>query len=244
MKINPFKSLSLTEKILWSISMLAIAISFLSVKEKDYLNLATSLVGATLLIFEAKGNVLGQTLTIVFAIFYAIVAYKFRYFGEMATYLGMALPSAVLATGSWLAHPFRDISEVTVNKIKAKAVLAVFIISTGLTIAFYFILKALNTPNLIVSTISIFTSAIAACLTILRSPYYAIAYATNDVVLIVLWSLAFITNHAYLPMLVCFLVFLANDLYGFVNWTRLAHKQAKIKKEEQNTLEESTNLNI
>ena len=52
---------------------------------------------------------------------------------------------------------------------------------------------------------------------LMRSPYYALFYSFNDIVLIVLWTLATITDIGYLPMILCFVIFLVNDIYGFVN---------------------------
>ena len=95
------------------------------------------------------------------------------------------------------------------------------------TAAFYFILGALGTANLIVSTISVTTSFLAASLLMFRSSYYAIAYAANDVVLIILWVLASIDDPSYIPMVVNFAAFLANDLYGFLSWKAREKKQAE-----------------
>ena len=66
-----------------------------------------------------------------------------------------------------------------------------------------------------------------AALTYLRSPYYALGYAANDVVLIVLWVLASVVDISYLSMVVCFIMFLVNDLYGFINWRRMQRKQGQ-----------------
>ena len=62
-------------------------------------------------------------------------------------------------------------------------------------------------------------------LTFRRSPYYALAYALNDIVLIVLWSMASSLNTSYLSVIICFVMFLANDIYGFINWLRMEKKQ-------------------
>ena len=62
-------------------------------------------------------------------------------------------------------------------------------------------------------------------LTVFRSQYYALAYAFNDIVLIILWALATAENIAYLPMIICFVVFLINDSYGFFNWRRIKSRQ-------------------
>jgi hypothetical protein len=59
----------------------------------------------------------------------------------------------------------------------------------------------------------------------MRNPYYAVAYGANDIVLIVLWILATVENPAYFPMIFCFVMFLVNDAYGFINWQRMKKRQ-------------------
>jgi len=108
-----------------------------------------------------------------------------------------------------------------------KKIFAVIVISIPVTIAFYFILGFFGTSNLIISTISVTTSFIASTLTMLRSPWYAVAYALNDVVLIALWILASVSDISFLPMVFCFLMFLINDLYGFYNWIKMEKEQSK-----------------
>lgn len=106
------------------------------------------------------------------------------------------------------------------------------ILTAAVTGIFYFVLKALGTANLAPSTISVTTSFLAVYLTYKRSPYYALAYAANDIVLIVLWMLASLENRSYISVVVCFGAFFFNDLYGFVNWQRLRNRQSALKAEE------------
>ncbi len=97
------------------------------------------------------------------------------------------------------------------------------------TAVFYFVLKYFNTANLIPSTISVTTSFVAVYFVFRRSPLYAVGYAANDVVLIVLWTMASFENVSYIPVAVCFAAFLANDIYGFINWQRMAKRQAGVQ---------------
>lgn len=223
---NPFKQLTKFEWCLWILSLGVVALSFVLPKEKDVFSFIASLIGVTALIFVAKGMVVGQVLTVIFAIFYGIVSFSERYYGEMITYLCMSAPMAISAIVSWIKHPFQDSLEVRVNRLQKRAWLILSLVSIAVTIAFYFILEALETANLWVSTVSVTTSFLAASLTFLRSPYYALGYAANDVVLIVLWVISAIANIAYLPMVLCFVMFLFNDLYGFWNWKRMEKRQA------------------
>ena len=93
------------------------------------------------------------------------------------------------------------------------------------TIGFYFILDHFGTANILPSTLSVSTSFIAVYLTFRRSPYFALAYAANDVVLILLWTLAAMEDIHYFSVILCFILFLVNDLYGFVSWKRMEKRQ-------------------
>ena len=190
--------------------------------------LAASLIGATSLIFNAKGNPFGQFLMIIFSVLYGIISFSFSYYGEMITYLGMTAPMALFALISWLRNPYNgNKAEVTVNRLKAREIRFMFILSAIVTLIFYFILELFRTANIIPSTLSVTTSFIAVYLTFRRSPYFALAYAANDIILIVLWGLASITDISYISVTICFVTFLINDLYGFINWKKMEKRQHK-----------------
>ena len=93
------------------------------------------------------------------------------------------------------------------------------------TFVFFFILKHFHTANLYTSALSVTTSFVAVYLTFRRSPYFSVAYAANDVVLIILWTLASIENTKYISVIVRFIAFLLNDIYGFVNWKAMRKMQ-------------------
>lgn len=227
--INNFRDLSRFELCLWLTSIAVIVLSFFLSGRGDVLTMTASLIGVTALIFVAKGYVLGQVLTVVFAVFYGIVSFYFRYYGEMITYLGMTAPSAAAAVISWLRHPYEGTKEVKVNKLNTKLWVLLVFLTAAVTIAFYFILSAIGNANVLFSTVSVATSFIASYLTFFRSPYYALAYAANDVVLIVLWTLATLESISYLPMIACFIMFLINDLYGFYNWQKMKKNQRPLE---------------
>ena len=185
-----FKQLTALERVLWLGSVTVVSLAFLAMPTKDYLSLTASLIGVTALIFVAKGMVIGQVLTVVFAVFYGIISFYSRYYGEMLTYLCMTSPIAVLAALEWRRNPYRDTAQVRVRKLDARSVTLMLALATAATVASYFVLHALDTANLTLSTVSVTTSFIASYLTFLRSPYYALGYAANDLVLIGLWMLA------------------------------------------------------
>lgn len=228
---NPIKTLTKKEWILWLGSLLIVVISNIMTGKIDILTLAAALIGATSLIFAAKGNVWAQILMIIFCILYGIISWKFHYWGEMITYLGMSMPMAVWSTITWSRNSKKSNgSEVEIQKLNKKYMTGLIIGCVIVTFAFYEILKYLDTPNLMFSTISIATSFLAATLTMLRSSYYALGYASNDIVLIILWVMASIKDPSYFPVVVNFMIFFLNDMYGFISWKkREARMEEKIE---------------
>ena len=218
------------EMLLWGGSVALIIIFFILFDRKEYLTLTASLIGATSLIFNAKGNPAGQLLMVIFSVLYGIISYSFSYYGEMITYVGMTGPMALLALVSWLKNPYNgNRAEVRVNRISKGEWLLSFILAVGVTAVFYLILKYFNTQCLVLSTLSVTTSFIAVYLTFRRSPYFAIAYAANDAVLIVLWIIASLSDTSYISVTVCFVAFLANDIYGFLSWRKMQKRQNTCK---------------
>lgn len=214
------------EILLWCSSVILILVSFFLFDRESFLTLTASLIGVTSLIFNAKGNPFGQFLMIIFSLLYGIISFSFQYFGEMITYLGMTMPMALFALIAWLKNPYNgNRSEVKVNRIEKKEIIFMWFLTIMITILFYFILKYFHTANLLPSTLSVTTSFIAVYLTFRRSPYFAVAYAANDMILILLWTLASRTNISYLSVVVCFFAFLANDIYGFINWKKIEKRQ-------------------
>lgn len=225
-RFRPFAGLTRADLILWSGSVCLIVGSFFIFDRENYLTLIASLLGVSSLIYSAKGNPICQVLMIIFSILYGVISYGYRYYGEMVTYLGMTMPMAILSLISWLRNPYAGSrSEVKVNRLRLRELIFALLLTAIVTWVFYYILRRLGTANLIPSTVSVATSFFAAYLTLRRSALYALAYAANDSVLIVLWLMAAREDISYLSVFICFFVFLINDFYGFASWTKMMRRQ-------------------
>ena len=217
------------ERILWAASVLLIILSFCLFDRTNYMTLCASIIGVTSLIFSAKGNPFGQLLMVIFSLLYGIISYTFAYYGEMVTYLGMTMPMAIFALISWIKNPYNgNKAEVKVNDIGKREHVYMWIGTFAVTLLFYYILEHFGTANIIPSTLSVTTSFLAVYLTFRRSPYFAVAYAANDIILIVLWILASMTDIRYISVVVCFAAFFVNDIYGFISWRKMKIRQQEI----------------
>lgn len=225
---NPFYSLNRKDWAIYLISLLIVLICNI-VGHINLLNLILTGVGVTALIFTAKGNVWGQVCSAIFCIIYSIQSYFEHYYGEIIISLVMTLPLAVFSIYTWLKNPFKkgeDVVKIRILSLKEKVLL--LFLATAVSTVFYFILKALGTESLLVSTISVFTSFIASYLLLRRNSFYAVAYMFNDVVLITLWTIATLKQISNLSILACFLTFFFNDLYAFIKW-RIREREQGLK---------------
>lgn len=214
-----------SEIAIWCSSVVFILLSFFVFDRANYFTLTASLIGVTSLIFNAKGNPFGQLLMIVFSILYGMISFTFSYYGEMITYLGMTAPMAFFALVSWLKNPYNgNKAEVKINRLKHGEILFMILLTAAVTVLFYFILAAFRTANLVASTLSVTTSFLAVYLTLRRSAFYAVWYAANDMVLIFLWAAA-ASDQSYFSVVICFTVFLLNDIYGFISWSKMRKRQ-------------------
>lgn len=217
---NPFINFTKRDWTLWIISLIVVSGANIFGQDFDLLTFIATLLGVTSLIFAAKGHVLAPITMIIFCLLYGVISFRFCYWGEMVTYLGMSLPMAIFATVTWFKNPSETAGEVEIGILGRKRRIIVFGAAIAVTIVFYFILGALNTPNLFISTLSITTSFMGAALTMLRSSYFALWYAGNDLVLITLWVMASIVDPVYIPVAVNFFIFFFNDIYGFILWKK------------------------
>ena len=221
-----FRYFTRTEAALWCFSVLLIRLAFMGFDGENYLSLCASLLGVTSLILCAKGNPAGQLLMVLFSMLYGYISYSFAYYGEMLTYMGMTAPMAVVAFVSWFRNPYKgNRAEVKVNRLGRRDMILMLILAVPVTVFFYFVLEAFGTANIVPSTVSVTTSFVAVYLTFRRSCWFALAYALNDMVLIVLWGLASLKDSSYVSVLACFAVFFINDLYGFYRWTKMQRRQ-------------------
>ena len=228
------KSFTKFELGLWAVSVSVVTASFIIGGNFRVLTLIASLIGVTALIFVAKGDVTGQVLTVMFSMLYSVISFEFTYYGEMITYMFMTAPIAAMSVYTWIRHPEeKGKREVSIARLSLKKTIMLCITAVIVTVIFYFILRYFNNANLLFSTISITTSFLASALMLFRSSAYALAYGANDIILIILWVMASLEDTAYLPMVMCFAMFLANDIYGFYSW----QKRKKLQEEKRLCLE-------
>ena len=174
----------------------------------------------------AKGKNLGQIFGLIITILYSIVSFRNKFYGEVMIYLIIMLPMYIIGIFSWIKHRNKETDSVEVNRISKKEWIIVATIFITIFVGIYYLLKAFNTNELIVSTISVLASLFATYLQIRRSRFSFSFYMINDIILMVLWGIPVISgNMILLPMVLNPIINFINDSYGFYNWKKLEKEQ-------------------
>jgi nicotinamide mononucleotide transporter PnuC len=222
-----FKDWNWFELTLLFVGLVVVICCFFVEQEKNYLSFASSIVGIVMVVCMAKGLVFAPIIAFVSNVLYAILSITEGYYGEAIIYFALMTPITIFSIVSWLRNRnAKNSAIVKVNKVSKKEYLYLGLFTIVGTIGFYFLLKVLNTNELVVSTMSLVSSVVASYLMVRRSSYYSLAFVVNDVILIILWSIAASKNIAYLPTVICFCVYAINDTYGFFNWKHMEKLQA------------------
>ena len=187
-------------------------------------------LGYTLLYFWtalllAKGKYACYIIGIVSTFFYAFVSYSNSYYGEVIIAMCCTLPLMIVGLVNWLKHQ-DNTNTVVIKEISKKELIIVLLSQTIMFIGYYYLLKVFNTNNLLVSTFSVVASIIATYLTARRSEYGFVGFIINDIILITLWSIPVVGGNTNLiPVLLCPILLLINDIYGVYNWKKIKNKQ-------------------
>ena len=230
MKTKIYKDWTLFDLILILTSeILVIVTSF--VFHSDFWNTATAALYILAALHLAKGKVAGYVLGLIVVAFYCFISYREALYGELIHYLLLETPLWTAGIIGWLKNHDEKTDSVKMNIIGKKEWFFATIGTIVISVAFYFILKALNTNQLVFSTLSIVVNVFSEYLIMRRSRFGFIGYITCDILLMILWGVPMLYGELeIIPMFINGIANFAIDVYGLINWVNLQRIQDEEKK--------------
>lgn len=218
------KSWTLFEKLFFVVGTLAAVIATIAFKG-TWVDLGFTLLYFWTAILLAKGKFTCYIIGIISTFFYAYDSYINIYYGEVIISMCCTLPLMIIGLVNWLKHQDKE-NTVVIKDITRKELVILLVSQAILFMGYYYLLESFNTNNLLISTISVVVSVIASYLTARRSEHGFIGFIINDIVLIGLWGLPIIQgNLSIIPVALCPVLLLINDIYGVYNWRRIKLEQ-------------------
>ena len=227
-----FKQIKWWEYTFMSVFIVAIVVSGIVFKSSE-LTIFCSLFGIVGVFFIAKGMLIGQMISIVYGALYATMSYFNHLYGEMIVTLAVTIPLYIATIISWMRNSSKKDKVVKVNKsLSVLEWCLFFVVSVGVGVGMYFMLRAFKTANLLISTFSVVALCMAGYLVVRRCEYNFIFYILSNIIGICLWMFTIIkeSNITYIPTIILFCVLLFLNIFGMITWIKIKHIQNLRKK--------------
>jgi nicotinamide mononucleotide transporter len=208
------------------IATISVVVSGLIFNSKWYV-----IIQSILIIFcvftQAKGKLATQFIGVISFSFYIFISYSQKYYGESLLYLIIMVPMYIYGIIHWITN--KDINNHVVlvkSNLSKKEWIFSSIGFLLISIAIYFLLKILNTQQLIISTLSFVSMLPAVYLLIRRCKWNQVAFLVNDLIVPVLWIILVINGDlSFLSMCITYIFQLTFDIYGLIQWIKLEKSQ-------------------
>ena len=201
--------------------------------------ITNALLGITTSFLLSKAIILGNAVGLVQVAFYIYLSFQNRYYGEIISCSLTSIPIYIISLITWLKN--KDHGRVKINnKFGYKELILTIAVVFCLSFGFYYMLRAFNTANLIISTVSVCLGCFKGYLQIRRSELNFIFSLINRVITFVLWLCIVLGGSlGYIPTVVTYAMYFTLDVFGLTVWLRLKKKQKteKLTEIEQNITE-------
>ena len=193
----------------------------------DTLGFIVAVTGIINLVLCAKGNIWNYLFGIIYNAIYVYIAWKSRLYADSAIYLLYYLPMQFLGWAQWKKNQNQEDGAVNARHLDRKTALVLLAIAAVLIPLFAWVLSRpfiadsqpwLDSVTTVVSILAMYMMVKA-----IAEQWYI--WIVLDGVQVVKWAVATANGeeHAAL-MLVMFAFFLANAVYGLIQWNGLAKR--------------------
>jgi nicotinamide mononucleotide transporter len=231
-KANMIKHLEdwgLFEK-LWLCAFSLVTIYLYFAWDDTILGLIASLTGMLCVVLVAKGKISNYYPGIINVILYAYIAYGQKYYGEVMLNLLYFLPMQFIGLYLWKKNRIQGTdSEKVKTAFMSNTSRIVWTIISCIGVFIYgLILKRMGGNLPFVDSISTILSIIAMILMAKRYVEQWILWIVVDVVSIIMWFVALMNGGNDISILIMWIAYLVNAIYGQINWMKLHRTQGVV----------------
>ncbi|MDD3397137.1 MAG: nicotinamide riboside transporter PnuC [Clostridia bacterium] len=222
----------------WMFFAIAIMLSISIYLQDTFMGIASSLTGIICVILTAQGKKSCFIYGIINSVLYGIIAYQALYYGDAMLNIFYYTPIQILGWFVWKKNEDRNSGVVVSKRMNRKQLAVLFIVTLSLTIVYGYILFLINGRLPYIDAITTILSIIAFFISIKCYLEQWILWIIVDMISVAMWIYYFIISDGQLvAILIMWLVFLANAIYGYISW--LKRNKKNIKKFSENKSKEN-----
>lgn len=207
---------------LWEILWLlfcTICISIISFFYKDSaIGIAGAICGIVSSVLTGKGKLSAYIIGGIGRIFYAIIAFKALYYGEVFLNLLYFVPMEFYGIYVWNKNMDNSTHEVVKQKMPKNKLLIYTLLIILFTILLTAILKYYNDPLPFLDSLTNTLSVFAMIITIKRYYQQWILWAIINCISISMWVYSFINGTGSIAILFMWIIYLMNSIIMLIKW--------------------------
>lgn len=196
------------------------------------LGLISSLSGMLCVVLVAKGRISNYFWGIIQVGVYAYIAYGYQLYGEAMLNGLFYLPLQFVGIYLWNKHKTSKSSigeEVIVKRLTAKGWILLGVVSIIASVVYAEILTRIGSQQVRLDSVAVVLSIIAQFLMLMRYAEQWFMWIVVNGLTIALWVITLIqTGGNDYTVLVMWIAFFVNSVYGFINWIKMSHVQKEV----------------
>ncbi|TCP91319.1 nicotinamide mononucleotide transporter [Cricetibacter osteomyelitidis] len=213
----------------WLLLFLAIQAVIFFIQPDSWVSTIAAITGILCVVFVGKGKISNYFFGFISVSLYAYVSYTYKLYGEMMLNLLVYVPVQFIGFYMWRRHMTTD---NTVNTAGTEEVIAkslniqqwIIVILTAFfgTYAYIELLHHLGSELPYLDGVTVVVSIVAQILMVLRYREQWALWIIVNILTISLWFAMYVKNgETSLPLLVMYMMYLCNSIYGYWNWLQL-----------------------
>ena len=209
---------------LWFI-IATVVIVGLSVYWKDsWISFTAAISGVWCVILTGKGKRSSFVLGFINVIFYSIISFKAKYYGEVMLNIIYYLPTNFIGWFTWGKYINNENGEVIKRRLSLKKSCLIYFITLIAIVGYGFVLKKIGGNLPYIDSMSTVVSIVAQILLIKRLMEQWILWIMVDIVTIIMWAINFAHGGETIATLAMWSVYLINAFIMFYHWNKEAKK--------------------
>lgn len=212
--------------VIWLLLATAVILG-LSIYWKDsWMSLTAALTGVWCVILTGKGKRSSFIFGVINVVFYALVAYEAKYYGEVMLNVLYYFPMNFVGWFAWKKHMNDDTGEVVKTRMPLKKGLIVYALIAAAIFGYGLVLQAMGGALPFIDSMSTVISVVAQVLSIKRLMEQWVLWIVVDVVTVIMWAVNFANGGESIATLAMWSVYLLNAFIMFFRWYRESERTA------------------
>ena len=216
-------------EISWLILSTVIMIVLSVIWGDNLLALISGITGILGVVLAAKGKVSTYIFATVNVAIYALLTFQNHLYGEFMLNAFYYIPMNFIGFYLWSKHKDNESGEVEGKKLTGRQTVILFAAVAVVVLVYWQILSRIGGQLALIDAMSTVFSVVALIMQVARYAEQWLLWIIVNVVSVVMWLLLIGKDSSAVTMVVMWVAYLFNSVYGYYNWRTLADKNVENK---------------